>query len=64
MPGTKEGARKAMLTNLKNDKNFYIKLGTAGGKAPKTKPSGFALISAEQRKELGRKGGQISRRNK
>ena len=64
MPGTKEGGRKAALTNLENDKNFYIKLGTAGGKTPKTKPSGFALMSVEQRREFGRKGGQISKRNK
>jgi general stress protein YciG len=35
-----------------------------GGKAPKSKPSGFATLSPEERSEMGRRGGTKSHKKK
>lgn len=60
MPGTVEGGRKAAKTNLRNDPNFYRRIGKLGGKNGHT--GGFASMPIEKVKEAGRKGGRISRR--
>ncbi len=62
MAGTKEGARKAAITNkLKHGKDFYSKIGRKGGSTFKTKPCGFAA-NPELARIAGKKGGHISRR--
>lgn len=62
MPGTKEGGLKAAATNKKKyGKDFYIKLGAAGGKAGHT--GGF-YANRELARIAGAKGGRISKRRK
>lgn len=61
MAGTKEGGKKAALTNMKlHGKDFYREIGRKGGKNGHT--GGFAAMSPEKVRECGRKGGSISRR--
>lgn len=60
MSGTKVGAKKAALTNLAKDPDFFRKIGRIGGKNGHT--GGFASMTHEQVSECGRKGGRISRR--
>lgn len=72
MPGTRTGGLKAAQTNIKNDPDFYRKIGKIGGKA--TGPKGFAvddrslwdkLIGKPKRASIaGSKGGRISRRRR
>lgn len=60
MAGTVEGGRRAALTNKKRyGKEFYVKIGTAGGK--KSRGGGFAA-NPELAREAGRKGGKASRK--
>lgn len=62
MAGTREGGLKAAATNrLRHGDDFYIRMGTKGGKKGKT--GGFAA-NRELARIAGRKGGQISRRRK
>lgn len=61
MGGTKEGARKAALTNLERyGKDFFREIGRKGGQNGHT--GGFASMNKEKVRECGRKGGRISRR--
>lgn len=60
MSGTKEGGRKAALTNLeRHGKDFYANIGRQGGKNGHT--GGF-YNNPERAAELGRIGGLKSRR--
>lgn len=60
MAGTKEGGRKAAITNRrKHGPEFYAEIGRRGGRNGHT--GGFAA-NPELAKEAGRKGGKISRR--
>lgn len=62
MSGTKEGGKKASITNMKkHGKDFYARIGSMGGKWCGLK--GFALDN-ERAKSAGRKGGLISKRGK
>ena len=62
MAGTKEGGRKAALTNMqKYGKDFYIRNGRKGGQNGHT--GGF-FANRELAKLAGQKGGKISRRGK
>lgn len=62
MAGTKEGARKAALTNkLKHGPDFYANIGRRGGIVSGI-PKGFALMPTDKVKAAGRKGGAISKR--
>lgn len=69
MAGTKEGGRKAALTNkLRHGDGFYARIGKMGG--AKSKTGGFAsdvvgadgLTGRERAVVAGAKGGSISRR--
>lgn len=68
MAGTKEGGRKASLTNRMRDPDFYRRIGRIGGKNGTT--GGFAsetvgkdgLTGYERAKIAGAKGGRLSRR--
>lgn len=68
MAGTKAGGAKAAATNIKNDPDFYRKIGAIGGKISTT--GGFAslkvgadgLTGLERAKVAGTVGGRISRR--
>lgn len=65
MSGTLEGGKRAAETNIrKYGKDFYSRLGAIGGKAPYSKPKGFAAMGREKASEAGRKGGLISKRGK
>lgn len=60
MAGTKEGGRKAAITNMKKyGKDFYRENGRKGGHNGHT--GGFAA-NPELAKIAGQKGGRISRR--
>ena len=60
MAGTKEGGRKASLTNrLKHGPDFYREIGRRGGQNGHT--GGFAA-NPELAKIAGAKGGRISKR--
>lgn len=61
MPGTSQGSKLAAQKNLAKDPDYYRKLGAIGGKAPTTKPKGFA---ADKNKALtaGAIGGRYSRK--
>ena len=60
MSGTKEGGRKAAITNLKrHGKEFYANIGREGGKKGHT--GGF-YNNPERAAEAGRKGGLKSKR--
>lgn len=62
MAGTKEGGRKASITNrLKHGEDFYERIGRKGGQNGHT--GGFAS-NPEPAKIAGRKGGRLSRRGK
>lgn len=62
MAGTKEGGRKAAITNkIKQGEDFYKRIGSKGGKWSGLK--GFAL-DPERAKRAGQKGGKISKRGK
>lgn len=69
MAGTREGGRKAAMTNKqKHGKDFYSRIGHKGGKNGHS--GGFAceaigrdgLTGAERARVAGKKGGTISRR--
>ena len=69
MAGTKEGGRKAAITNMKkNGLDFYKRIGRKGGQNGHT--GGFAsnkvgkdgLTGLQRAKAAGRIGGKISRR--
>lgn len=71
MAGTKDGGRKAALTNkLKHGEDFYKNIGRKGGK--KSNGGGFAslkvgkdgLTGAERAKKYGAIGGKRSKRGK
>jgi len=63
MAGTKAGGAKAAATNkAKYGDDFYTNIGAKGGKA--LVPKGFAMMSKEQLREIGIKGGTMSRRGK
>ncbi len=60
--GTPEGGRKAAATNKQRyGKAVYERIGRAGGKAPHSKPRGFAA-HPELARIAGAKGGAASRR--
>jgi len=60
MSGTKDGGKKAAITNRKNyGEDFYRKIGAIGGKVGHT--GGF-YANRELARKLGAKGGTISRR--
>lgn len=62
MAGTKEGGRKAAVTNKqKHGDDFYIRNGAKGGKVGKT--GGF-YANRELARKAGALGGRISRRTK
>ena len=62
MAGTKAGGQKAAAKNkAKYGKDFYAKIGAAGGKKGKT--GGF-FANRELARAAGAKGGRISRRTK
>lgn len=62
MAGTKEGGRKASITNkLKHGEDFYERIGRKGGKNGHT--GGFAS-NPELARIAGAKGGRLSRRGK
>jgi len=61
MPGTSQGAKLAAQKNLAKDPDYYKKLGSRGGKAPTTKPKGFAA-NLERARIAGRKAGEIGRK--
>ena len=70
MPGNKTGGAKAAATNLKNDPDFYRRIGQLGGRVSST--GGFAsdkvgadgLTGQDRARIAGAKGGRISRRPK
>lgn len=55
--------KKAAQKNLAADPDFYSRVGKKGGSAPHAK-RGFQLMTPEQRKAAGAKGGSISRKRK
>lgn len=59
MAGTREGGLNAAAKNIKNDKDFYKKIGEMGGKV--SRGGGFAK-SHDLAVKAGRKGGSVSRR--
>lgn len=62
MSGTKAGGKRAALKNKeRHGKDFYARIGAAGGRKGKT--GGF-YANRELAREAGRKGGLISRRSK
>lgn len=54
MPVNRESGLKAKATNLKNDPEYYNKLGTAGGKKGKKDGviKGVAKLSTAKRREI------------
>ena len=64
MVGTKAGGLKARETNRKlHGEDFYQRIGRKGGSKLGVK-KGFALMTVEQRKMCGQKGGRRSERGK
>lgn len=68
MPGSHAGGLKTARKNRRSDPDFYQKLGRKGAEAYRerqklgiAKPRGFAAMTEERRKEVGRKGGKMSR---
>lgn len=65
MAGNREGGFKTRDTNMKrHGKDFYRKMGRAGGLAPHPEGRGFQLMDEKKRSEAGRKGGKTSKRGK
>lgn len=65
MSGTIEGGRAAAQTNkARHGEDFYIRIGTVGGKAAYKGKKGFAAMPPEVRAAAGAKGGRVSRRPK
>lgn len=64
MAGTKEGGRKASITNkLKHGEDFYKNIGRKGG--AKARPeSRYFFLHPDVAKKAGAKGGSLSRRGK
>lgn len=64
MAGTKEGGRKASITNkLKHGEDFYKNIGKKGGS--KARPeSRYFFLHPDAAKKAGAKGGSLSRRGK
>ena len=63
MPGTAEGAKKAVETvKARKGDDFYREIGKKGGSTPTDKPKGWAAATPEQRKEWGAAGGRKSKR--
>lgn len=63
MAGTKEGGDRAAKTNVaRHGKDFYARIGAAGG-AKKGVKKGFAA-NRELARAAGARGGRISRRTK
>lgn len=62
MAGTRDGGRRAAITNItKYGKDFYARIGAMGGKMGHT--GGF-YANRELARKAGAKGGRISRRGK
>jgi len=62
MAGTKEGGQRAAQTNkLRYGEDFYAKIGSEGGKKGYT---GGVYGDSERAREIGAKGGAISKRGK
>lgn len=61
MAGTKQGGKSAAEKNLRNDPDFYRKIGAKGGK--KSRTGGF-YANRELARTAGAKGGRTSRRTK
>lgn len=60
MAGTKEGSKRAAITNkLRYGANFYEVIGRKGGAI--SRGGGFSKMTPEQRSEAGRKGGKAGR---
>lgn len=59
MAGTQAGGKLAAMKNLKNDPDFYRRIGAIGGRNGNT--GGFAA-DRELARRAGAKGGRISRR--
>lgn len=71
MTATPEGNKKAAETKLKNDPDYFKKLGVMGNEGYLKKkalgihkPRGMAAATPQQRSEWGRKGGAASRKTK
>lgn len=64
MSGNRAGGMKAAATNkLKHGEDFFERIGAMGGRAPHTKPKGFAA-NPELARIAGARGGRVSRRRK
>jgi general stress protein YciG len=61
MAGTSEGGRKAYLTRIKQDPDYFKKLGQKGGSAEYKGKKGFASLSEERRQEVSQLGGRSKR---
>ena len=61
MAGTREGGLKAKAANIRNDPDFYARIGRIGGRNGHT--GGFAS-NPELAKIAGAKGGRKSKRGK
>ena len=61
MSGSVKGGKLTAQKNLAKDPDFYRKLGSLGGKAPTTKPKGFAADNHIAR-SAGATGGTYSRK--
>lgn len=63
MSGTREGGLKTVAVIKETyGEDFFKRIGSKGGKWTGVK--GFAAMTPEQRREAGRKGGTLSRRNR
>lgn len=62
MAGTPEGAKKAKLTRLALDPDYFKKIGSEGGKA--RVPKGAAMADKEDLRARGRKLAKHNRRKK
>lgn len=68
MAGTTQGGKAAAQTNKERyGKDFYAKIGAKSNESWEKngrKPRGFSAMTPERRRELGKKGGSISRKGK
>ena len=63
MAGTKSGGLAAAKANRdKYGADFYSNIGRMGGKAPYTKPKGFAAMDRAKHIQASKKGGKLSKR--